>query len=278
MRRARRAGHAEIDATSFDESWCVVVDVIELVEAGGGPDHAHDASDRLSIAGLGVCYGNRQVVRDVTMRVAAGEVVVLIGHNGCGKSSTLHAVFGLTATNTGEIVIDGVVVHRSPHARRERGVAFVPANGEVFTDLTVHENLLLAAGPKLSRDLVGQRIDDVVDLFAGLGARMRVHAGKLSGGEQRMVGLGMALMTEPRLLLLDEPTKHLAPAAAARLLSIVAGLARERSIAVLIAEVNVAAALQIADRVYVMRSGEITAEHAADELVAAGPATWWKMF
>ena len=278
MRRAKRFGLADVGAAPIDDTWSAIIEALELVETDDRRGYSHVGSDRLSIAGVGVRYGNRQVVRNVTMHVAPGEVVVLIGHNGCGKSSTLRAVFGLTPPNTGEIVIDGDIVHRSPHARRERGVAFVPATGEVFADLTVHENLVLAAGPRQPREAVAQRVADVVAIFDGLATRQRVHASKLSGGEQRMVGLGMALMTEPRLLLLDEPTKHLAPAAAARLLSIVASLARERSIGVLIAEVNVAAALQIADRVYVMRSGEIIAEHSAAELIAAGPATWWKMF
>jgi branched-chain amino acid transport system ATP-binding protein len=272
VRRSRQADPSEL---AFDETW---VAEIEIIDFSYGPSRVHRSGDRLSLADVCVRYGNREAVHDVTMRVAPGEVVLLIGHNGCGKSSTLRAVFGLTPPCAGEVVIDGIEVTGAPQSRRELGVAFVPASGEVFADLTVDENFSLAAGPNAPREVVATRIHDVVTLFEGLRPSLGIHAGKLSGGEQRMVGIGVAMMTEPRLLLLDEPTKHLAPAAAARLLAIVSEQARTRSMAVLIAEVNVAAALQIADRVYVMRSGEITAEHGAGELLAAGPATWWKMF
>ncbi len=252
---------------------------LEILEASVGPVGAHRGGDRLSLLEVGVRYGNRRVVHDVTLRVAPGEVVVLIGHNGCGKSSTLHAVFGLTPVFGGEVVIDGVdVTGATSGARRELGAAFVPANGEVFADLTVQHNLTLAAGPRAARQLVSRRTAEVLAVFGGLDRSLHRPAGALSGGEQRMVGLGMALMTRPRLLLLDEPTKHLAPAAAARLLTVVADQARQRDMGVLIAEVNVAAALQVADRVYVMRSGAVTAEHTGAQLLAAGPTTWWAMF
>jgi branched-chain amino acid transport system ATP-binding protein len=269
VRRSRRT------ELTFEETG---VAEIEIIDFAYGTGRVHQTSDRLSLADVCVRYGNREVVRNVTMRVAPGEVVLLIGHNGCGKSSTLRAIFGLTPPHAGEVVIDGIEVTGDPQSRRELGVAFVPASGEVFADLTVLENFSLAAGAKAPRELIAPRVNDVLVLFGGLRQSLGIHAGKLSGGEQRMVGLGVALMTEPRLLLIDEPTKHLAPAAAARLLAIVSEEARTRSMAVLIAEVNVSAALQVADRVYVMRSGEITEEHSARELLTAGPATWWKMF
>ncbi len=277
MRRSRRAEPSQLasESLAYDPTW---VPEIEIIDFGYGLGHVHRSGDRLSLADVSVRYGNREVVHDVTMRVAPGEVVLLIGHNGCGKSSTLRAVFGLIPPCAGEVVVDGIKVTGATQSLRELGVAFVPASGEVFADLTVHENFSLAAEAKAPRELVATRINDVLTLFGGLRQSLDIHAGKLSGGEQRMVGLGVAMMTEPRLLLLDEPTKHLAPAAATRLLTIICEQARTRSMAVLIAEVNVSAALQIADRVYVMRSGEIVAEHAAGDLLAAGPTTWWKMF
>lgn len=274
MHRLRRADGVDRRGPGDD----VVVDV-EILETSVGPAGAHRRGDRLTLLEVGVRYGNRQVVRDVSLRVAPGEVVVLIGHNGCGKSSTLRAVFGLTPPCGGAVVIDDVdVTDGTAAARRALGVAFVPASGEVFDDLTVQHNLTLAAGPRATRELVARRTAEVLAVFGGLTRSLHRPAGALSGGEQRMVGLGMALMTRPRLLLLDEPSKHLAPAAAAALLAVVAGQARRHGTAVLIAEVNVAAALQVADRVYVMRSGEVTAEHTGAELAAAGPTAWWTMF
>jgi branched-chain amino acid transport system ATP-binding protein len=157
-------------------------------------------------------------------------------------------------------------------------VGFVPASDEVFADVTVRDNLVLAAGRHCVRDVVAARIEDVLATFPGLRTRLEVPAGVLSGGEQRMVGIAIAMMTEPRLLLLDEPSKHLAPALATEVLATVRALAEERHIGVLIAEVNLAAALAVADRAYVMRSGEIVGEHVAQDLLAAGPLAWWKLF
>lgn len=252
---------------------------LEIIDVGVDRRGVHDPADRLSLHGVGVRYGNRRVVHDVTLRVAPGEVVVLIGHNGCGKSSTLRATYGLCPVDGGEVVIEGVDVSaESSAARRELGVAFVPATGEVFDDLTVEDNLVLAAGPRLARDEVVARIDEVIGVFGGIVRNLRRPAGILSGGEQRMVGVGMALMTHPRLLLLDEPSKHLAPATAAGLLAAVAGHARERGTSVLVAEVNVTVALAHADRAYVMRSGEVLREERAADLLAAGPSTWWTLF
>ena len=240
--------------------------------------HAHDGRDRLSVAGLAVRYGNRVVVREVTLRVGPGEVVVLLGHNGCGKSSTLRAIVGLATRHTGEVVMNGDDLTRSPSASRRAGVGYVPASGEVFDDLTVRENLVLAAGRGVPHHELDDRLSDAAATIGGGRPLMSRRAGTLSGGERRMVGVSMALMGDPSLLLLDEPTKHLAPAAAERVLPAVRALADERRLGVLVAEVNVAAALRVADRVYVMRSGEVLAEYTGAELAAAGPRMWWTLF
>jgi len=250
---------------------------IELLELSSR--HAdHDDGDRLSVAGLSVRYGNRVVVRDVTLRVGPGEVVVLLGHNGCGKSSTLRAIVGLASRQGGDVVVEGRDLTEVPSANRAAGVGFVPATGEVFADLSVRENLVLAAGRPKDRSMVDERFDAALAQFDGLRRLLPRQAGALSGGERRLVGIAMGLMADPHLLLLDEPTKHLAPATAAGILATVAAVARRLRLGVLVAEVNVAAALQVADRVYVMRSGEVIAEHTGTELLAAGPRTWWSLF
>ena len=240
--------------------------------------HVHDGRDRLSVSGLAVRYGARVVVRDVGLRVAPGEVVVLLGHNGCGKSSTLRAIVGLATRHEGEVVMDGDDLTRSPSGSRRAGVGYVPASGEVFDDLTVRENLVLAAGRGLSHRVLDERLGAALAPMGSARPLLSRRAGTLSGGERRMVGVAMALMGDPSLLLLDEPTKHLAPATAERILTLVRSLADERRLGVLVAEVNVTAALRVADRVYVMRSGEVYAEHTGAELWAAGPRSWWTMF
>jgi branched-chain amino acid transport system ATP-binding protein len=156
-------------------------------------------------------------------------------------------------------------------------MAMVLASRTVFAELTVRENLGLGARHELE-EVVAERLAGVLVLFPGLEASLARRAGDLSGGEQRMVGVGIALMSEPSVLLLDEPTRFLAPAAARQVLDTVRRLADERGTGVLLADVNVAAALSIADRVYVMANGRIRSEHDPADLRAAGPTTWWHLF
>lgn len=273
-RRTRSGGVRATVAAVHDPGPEVEIELLELSSRRAD----HDVGDRLSVAGLSVRYGNRVVVRDVTLRVGPGEVVVLLGHNGCGKSSTLRAIVGLAGRQGGDVVVEGRDLTEVPSANRAAGVGFVPATDEVFVDLTVQENLVLAAGRPRDRAVIDERVATALAQFDGLRRLLPRRAGTLSGGERRLVGIAMGLMADPHLLLLDEPTKHLAPATAAGIMATVATLARRLRLGVLVAEVNVAAALQVADRVYVMRSGEIRAEHTGAELLAAGPRSWWSMF
>jgi branched-chain amino acid transport system ATP-binding protein len=257
-----------------ESPWLVEFDLVET----SSRQFVHSDRDRLSVAGLAVRYGSRVVVYKVDLRVAPGEVVVLLGHNGCGKSATLRAIIGLATRHAGEVVVDGVDLIPSPGEVRRAGVGFVPASGEVFDDLTVRENLLLGAGRNLPHEEVDRRVRRAEATIANPRPIMNRIAGTLSGGERRMVGIALALMAQPTLLLLDEPTKHLAPAVAEHVLRTVRALADDERLGVLVAEVNVAAALRVADRVYVMRSGAVYAERTAAELRAAGPRTWWTLF
>jgi len=253
---------------------------VEFLELGleGAPIGArpgpHPPGARLSVVGLDVAYGGHRVVTDVHLQVHPGEVVALVGHNGSGKSSTLRAVFGLVPRGRGEVALDGVPV--APGRANPAMLGFVPDRRPVFEDLSVAENLRLGGGDG-EAEAVAERAGRVLALFPELGRRLRVPAGRLSGGEQRMVGLGIALMRSPRALLLDEPTKALSPAVAARVLAALRSLAVRNATAVLLAEVNLAAALGVADRVYVMRSGRVESEHVASDLVAAGPLSWWRL-
>ena len=223
------------------------------------------AAHLLVADGVAVRYGRRLAVTEASLELDRGEVVALIGHNGCGKSTTLRALAGLVPLATGRVATRGAMV------------ALVPAVDAVFADLTVTENLSLGARGETRPDQLARRRADVIDVFPELARRLDDVAGTLSGGEQRMVGTGLALMCRPDVLLLDEPTQTLSPVVARRVLDAVRRLADERGAGVLIAEAHVAAAVRVADRVYTMRAGAIIGEHRGDTVRAIGPTGWWRL-
>jgi branched-chain amino acid transport system ATP-binding protein len=247
--------------------------VVEPVRPRARPDPSHV----LSVSELEVRYGRRVAVCEVDLHVRAGEVVALVGHNGCGKSTTLKAIAGLLRPTRGEVVIQGLGP-RSATGGWETVVRFVPTSRPVFGELSVLDNLRLGFGRKGPPADSAARFDRVFTLFPELSGRLSGRADTLSGGEQRMLAIGIALMGEPQLLLVDEPTQFLAPTAVRRVLGALRDLADKQGIAVLLAEVGLAAALRCADRAYVMSSGRIRSEHRCSELLAGGPTSWWRLF
>jgi branched-chain amino acid transport system ATP-binding protein len=219
----------------------------------------------LGVEHLSARLGRRVVIRDVDLHVSAGEIVALVGHNGSGKTTTLRAVAGLTAAERGVVAIAG-----------ERAVRYVPTERSVFADLSVRDNLWLGAG-RATPAVRAARAEAVLTLFPELFGRIEQRAGVLSGGEQRLVAFGIALMGEPRLLLVDEPTQFLGPTATRRVLEALRRLSDERGVAVLMAETNLAAVARTADRVYVITNGSITSEHPAAALRAMDPREWWRL-
>ena len=166
----------------------------------------------LAVEGLAAGYGRKQVTFDVSLHVAAGEIVALMGHNGAGKTTTLKAIAGLLPARSGRILLDGEPLERTSSAVRvRRGLGLVPQERFVFADLTVAENLELGGFSVEDPDAVTAQREKALTLFPVLAERRMQRAGTLSGGEQRMLSLGMALMRRPRLLLLDEPSLGLAP-------------------------------------------------------------------
>ncbi|HXF74378.1 MAG TPA: ABC transporter ATP-binding protein [Actinomycetota bacterium] len=223
----------------------------------------------LVVRGLTVRYGPILAVRDVSFEVRAGEVVALLGANGAGKSTTLGAVMGLVRPVGGAI-------RCGPHDLRTMatedivrlGVGLVPERRRLFTRLTVAENLRLGARAGRDGSDLAAQLDTVFELFPVLQRRYRSPAGTLSGGEQQMLAIARALMGRPRILLLDEPSLGLAPRVVEELFGLLATL-RSQGVTLLLVEQNVGAALELADRGYVLRSGEIVLSGSAGELLGS---------
>ncbi len=210
--------------------------------------------DRLAVRGLSVSYGGPYVVRDVSLRVGEGEAVALLGRNGAGKTTTLLAIAGALAPAAGRVMVDGrEVTGRPPHQVSRAGIALVPQGRRIFPTLTVRENLLLG-------DRGGDR-GAIERLFPVLAAHPNRPGSALSGGEQQMLAVGRALMTRPRVLLMDEPSEGLAPQVVRQVGQLIGRLREQEGLSILVAEQNLHLALEICDRVYVLERGETV--HAA---------------
>ena len=220
-------------------------------------------------------YGRKQVLHGVSLRVEAAEIVALIGHNGAGKTTLLKTLFGLLPALGGEVRYGGRSITGRRAALNVRdGLSFVPQGHGIFTDLTVRENLELGGYSVGAAD--PDRLAAIYDLFPILKERQDQRAGTLSGGQQQMLALGLALVLRPKLLLLDEPSLGLAPVLVQRVLESVQEINRRFGTAVLLVEQNVKQALRIASRVYVMKVGQISLEDQAAALLARQDL--WQLF
>jgi len=214
----------------------------------------------LDVRDLTVGYGDLRVLWGVSFRVAAGELVALIGPNGAGKSTALKAIAGLIPAESGRVTLDGAsLLDEPPYARIRRGLSLVPEGRGLFPAMTVQENLELGGFAMVPPGGLRAAIDRVAGLFPVLAARRRQLAGTLSGGEQQMLGIAMALVSGPRLLVLDEPSLGLAPLVVDHLYATVARLKRE-GLTILLVEQQVFLALDLADRAYVLETGRIRLE------------------
>ena len=224
-------------------------------------------SDLLTVTGLSVHYGGIQAVRDVSFSVKAGEQTTLIGANGAGKSSTVRAITGLEPFS-GEIIFNGQPVRRrKAESLLREGLVMVPEGRGIFTRMTVLENLQMGAWLRRDSADVRQEMDEIFANFPRLAERQHQLAGLLSGGEQQLLALNRALLSQPRLLILDEPSMGLAPLMVENVFRVIATL-RQRGVALLLIEQNARLALEATDSAWVMDSGSIVERGASQALLA----------
>ncbi|MBM3498311.1 MAG: ABC transporter ATP-binding protein [Armatimonadetes bacterium] len=222
----------------------------------------------LCLRDVDVHYGPIQALHGVSLEVAEGQVVTLIGANGAGKSTVLRLVSGLIRPTRGEVLFEGASLARvAAHDIVARGVSHVPEGRRVFAGLTVLENLEMGAYLVRGRAAIRAALDEVFELFPRLRERRGQRAGTLSGGEQQMLAIGRALMGRPRLLLLDEPSLGLAPNLVQSIFGVIAGI-RQRGVTLLLVEQNAHMALRVADRGYVLETGRIVLHDTAERLAA----------
>lgn len=241
------------------------------------PPSARNGGMLVEAENLEVDYGKRQVLHGVSVSVGAGEVVTILGHNGAGKTTLLKSIFGLAPVEGGRILVKGEdVTKRSTIDRVQAGISFTPAETPIFPDLTIRKNLELGAFTVKDDSMRQERLDRVHDLFPLLKERPNGIAGQLSGGQQRMLAVGIALMTGARLMLLDEPSLGIAPSLVKELFERIRELREVEGLSVLLVEQDVRPALRIADRTYFLRSGEIILEATAEEALAR--EDWWDLY
>ena len=220
----------------------------------------------LKVDDINVYYGSIHAIKGISFEVKEGEIVTLIGANGAGKSTTLNTISGLLHSATGSVTFMGEDLGKvQPHKIVSKGLALVPEGRRVFSQMTVQENLEMGAYTRGAR-VPESELEKVFDQFPRLKERRKQVAGTLSGGEQQMLAMGRALMSQPKLLMLDEPSMGLAPILVEQIFEIIQGL-HEAGTTILLVEQNAQAALSVADRGYVLETGKIVTSGTGEELL-----------
>lgn len=223
---------------------------------------------KLEIRDIHSYYGNIQALKGISLELRVGEIVTLIGGNGAGKTTTLMSISGLVPPKKGEIFFNGEAIHElSPDQIVTKGIVQVPEGRRIFPDFTVQENLDMGAYLRNGKESIKKDLDYIFELFPILKERKNQLGGTLSGGEQQMLAISRALMANPKVLLLDEPSLGLAPLIIRQIFGIIEKINRENKVTIFLVEQNANLALQIAHRGYVMENGYITMEDKASNLL-----------
>ena len=222
----------------------------------------------LQLRDVKVAYGAIEAVKGIDLELAAGELVSLIGANGAGKTTTLNAIAGTLGISAGELLYDGKRIEKLPaHKRLRQGLALVPEGRGIFTRLTVEENLRMGAYCRRDAAGVEEDMERIFSMLPRVKERLQQVAGTLSGGEQQMVAIGRALLSRPKLLLLDEPSMGLAPLVVEKIFEVIRSVAAE-GVTILLVEQNANLALEFSQRAYVMESGAVTLSGTGARLLA----------
>jgi len=222
----------------------------------------------LEIQGLDVFYGDVQAVWDVSLHVDEGSIVALVGANGAGKSTLLKTISGITPAERGAILFSGKsLTNLPPQDIVDMGISHVPEGRRLFSDLTVLENLKLGAYTPRARKTIERSLARAYDLFPVLRNRRNQKSGSLSGGEQQMLAIARAMMSRPRILMLDEPSLGLSPILVRTMFELIMNL-NSQNVTILLVEQNIHQALKIADRAYVLKNGKITMTGGGEELLS----------
>ncbi|OLN22121.1 ABC transporter ATP-binding protein [Domibacillus antri] len=216
----------------------------------------------LQVNELNTYYGESHILHNVSLTVKKGEVTVLLGRNGMGKTTTIHSIMGIVLPKQGKIVLEEKEVQMKPSFHVSKaGVALVPQGRRIFSNLTVKENLLTTHRPQEN----GWTIEKVYDMFPRLAERETSMGGNLSGGEQQMLSIGRALLTNPKVLLLDEPSEGLSPLMVGEIIKIIKQL-KQQGLTMLLVEQNLLMAMDLADQIYILNKGKVVFHGASDDL------------
>ena len=224
----------------------------------------------LELKAVQTCYGNIQALRNVDIRISEGEIVTLIGANGAGKTTTLMSICGINPPVSGTVTFQGRKINNlNPEEIVALGISQAPEGRHIFPYLTVRENLDMGAFLRRDSDVVKEDMEMIFELFPILAERQNQEGATLSGGEQQMLAVSRALMSRPRLLLLDEPSLGLAPLVIQKIFAVLSKINKEQHTTIFLVEQNANIALKIADRGYVMENGTIIMEDRAEDLLAS---------
>jgi branched-chain amino acid transport system ATP-binding protein len=231
----------------------------------------------LEVKSLEAGYGKFKILHGISMVINEKEIVGVIGHNGAGKTTTLKSIFGLIKPSKGNVTyMNQDITFRSPEAKIDKGIYHIPQDQFVFSDLTVGENLEISFFTAKDRSSYESRIEAVHEWFPILRERHNQLAGTLSGGERRLLSLGMGLLRQPSLLMLDEPSSGLSPIALKNVMKIIQEINNNFGTSVLLVEQNVKAAFKVSKRVYVMKAGRFILEETGEKLLER--KEWWDLF